>query len=98
MRVQHVLQGQARHMLHYQVGQVRQVTRRHKTWHMRAVQHLQNLVLHLEAHNVFSTIAHSHAWHLHHHVKWRGTRVGIGHLVNVRHAARVQTRADAKAV
>lgn len=96
--VEQVLQGRALYMLHHQIRQRHQIARRHKTWHMPSVQHLQDLVLDFKAHDVLSAIASAHARHFHDHGKRCRALVCVRHLVNMRHAARMQTRANAKAV
>ena len=97
-RIESVLQGVARHMLHHQVGQVDQVPRGHKTWHMAAMQHLHDLVLDLKAHDVFCAVARAHHRHFHHHGKWGFAPIGIGHVVDVCHATGMQAHTDQKTI
>ena len=89
----------ALHVFHDPIGHARQVASGHKARHMGAAQHLHQLVLDLEAHDVFGAVVAGHAWHLHGHWKARvGAAIGVGHMVDVRHAARVHQFADHKPV
>ena len=55
--VEQVLQGVAGHMFHHEVGHVKQITRSHKTRHMRALQDLHQLMFNFKADDVLGTIA-----------------------------------------
>ena len=85
-------------MLHHQIGQVDQITGGHKARHIGALQHLHELVLDFKTDDVFGPIAAAHHRHLHHQGERRFTPVGIGHTVDVGHAASMQAGADEKAV
>ena len=97
--VEPVLQRLAGDVFHDQVRQPHQVARRHKTRHMRAAEHGQDLQLDLEAHDVLGPVARRHARDLHRHGK-AGAAVGLRvfHRVDVGHATRVDAVHHAEAV
>ena len=99
IRVKPMLQRLAMHIFHDQVGHAIKITSGHEAWHMRAGEHLHDLAFDLEAHDVFGSIAGGHAWHLHRHGEAHAeTTIGVMHLVDVRHAARVDALVDGKPV
>ena len=97
--VEPVLKRVAFDVLHHQIRDVVQVASGHKARCVVAGEHLHDLVLHLEAHDVLGTISRSHAGNLH---RQRETRIaGAGRIVNavdVGHAPRVNAVLDDKSV
>ena len=92
--VQPVVQRGAGHVLHHHIRRGGQITHGDQARHVRAAERLQDLVLHLEADDGLGAIARRHARHLHHHRERRGAAVGVGHFVDVGHAATVQALAQ----
>ena len=94
-----MLQGAALHIFHYQIGHALQIARRDKARHMRAAQGLQDVALHLKAHDVFCAVAAGHTRYFHGHRKAGvGAAIGIADAVNMRHAAAVQAAIDSETV
>ena len=98
IQLQPVVQRVASDVFHHQIGHHIQIARRHQTRHMRAGQHLHDLVLDLEADDVLCTIARGHARHLHHHLEVGFAPAGVMDPVDQRHAAGVDAVLDQKAV
>ena len=96
--IQPMVERAARHVFHHQIGQHRQIARRHQVRHVRAVQRLHHLVLDLEADDGLGAIAGRHARHLHHHGEGRGAAVGVGDVIDQRHAALVAHLAQLETV
>ncbi len=94
-----VVQRAAVHVLHHQVGHALQVACGHKARYMGALQGLHDLALHLKAHDVFATVARSHARYLHGHGKAGiALALRVVHAVDVGHATRVDAFFDFKSV
>ena len=98
-RIEPVLQRAPMHVLHHQIGYVFQIASRHKTRHVRAAEHLHELVLDFETDDVFCAVTRRHARHLH---GQRETRIahafGVAHVVNVGHATGMDALLDREAV
>ena len=100
-----MLQGFALQVFHDQVRHVLQIARGHKAGHVRAGQHLQQLVFHLEADDVLGPVTRCHARHFHGHGEARVSR-GAGvirrrcivHPVDVGHATGVDALVNLKTV
>ena len=94
-----MLQRPGLHVFHYQIGNARDIPRRHKARHVCALQRTQNLLLHLKSDNVFRAITVGHARHFHRHRKARialstGRACCVMNAIDVRHAARVNAGVD----
>ena len=98
-RLQPMIQGLPRDVLHDQIGHVFQVPGGHKARHMGAGQHLHDLVLDLKADDVLGTVARRHARNFHGQRKAGVARTfGVMHVIDVRHAARMDALLDGEAV
>ena len=101
--IEPVLQCLALDILHHKIGQTGQIACGHKARHMGPLQLGQDLRLDFKADDVLSAIGRCHARNFHGHgeLGLPATAIGqrgIHHLVNVRHAACMQTGLDFKAV
>ena len=98
-RLQPMIQGLPRDILHDQIGHVFQIARGHETWHVGTGQDLHDLVLNFKTDDVFGAVTRCHARHFHGQWKTRITRTfGVMNVIDVRHTARMDALLDGEAV